>query len=424
MATVPGRAPMTAPPVPRAASARRLSSVKVGYYGLTSLNMLATSYYLNYQFFFLRDRFGFGDRENLAVSALHGLIYTVAAWQGGRFAERRGPFASLYRGFGGLGLCMLAGLGLRGSPLGLMFVLVAYTVVLLLTWPALEALATEDEPSDRVPHMVGLYNATWSGSAAVAYFTGGPLYDWLGPGAVFGVPAVLFFAELALTARLARRSRGAASPGPIEAAVASTPMKAPPQPIAPGTFLMLARVANPLSYVAAYSLFAAMPGLAVRLGLSPTRVGIFCSVWLFGRFAGFVGLWRWTGWHYRFRWLLVAYGLLSVCFVGILTASHLWQIVIAQVGFGGAAALIYYSSLFYAMDVGEARAEHGGLHEAGIGLGVCLGPAVGALGLQLAPGWPAAGAVAVGGLLGLGGVGLMLIWLAKVHRKRRKSPVA
>jgi hypothetical protein len=88
-------------------------------------------------------------------------------------------------------------------------------------------------------------------------------------------------------------------------------------------------------------------------------------------------------------------------------------LVVAQVFLGGSVGLIYYSSLFYSMDVGETKGEHGGLHEAMIGAGVCLGPAVGALSLYLAPGFPSAGAYTVTALLacGLAGlVGVRLRW--------------
>jgi hypothetical protein len=69
--------------------------------------------------------------------------------------------------------------------------------------------------------------------------------------------------------------------------------------------------------------------------------------------------------------------------------------------------LIYYSSLFYAMDVGDTKGEHGGLHEAAIGAGVCGGPLLGAVALTLAPAAPAAGALAVTGLLAIGLAGLV-----------------
>jgi predicted MFS family arabinose efflux permease len=164
-----------------------------------------------------------------------------------------------------------------------------------------------------------------------------------------------------------------------------------------------------------------MPDLAQRLGLSPTRVGLFCSVWLFSRVAAFGLLWQWTGWHYRFRWMIGAFVVVIGCFAAILLAEALWIVVLAQVFFGLAAGLIYYSSLFYAMDVGEAKGEHGGLHEAAIGIGICAGPAVGAISLELFPGWPSASAVAVSSLLAAGCVTLLVVWSrarAAVHSAR------
>jgi hypothetical protein len=65
------------------------------------------------------------------------------------------------------------------------------------------------------------------------------------------------------------------------------------------------------------------------------------------------------------------------------------------------------------MDVGQTKGEHGGLHEAMIGAGNCLGPAVGALGLYLAPGTPNAGAYAVTALLACGLAGLIALRLRR-----------
>jgi hypothetical protein len=59
------------------------------------------------------------------------------------------------------------------------------------------------------------------------------------------------------------------------------------------------------------------------------------------------------------------------------------------------------------MDVGETKGEHGGWHEAMIGAGMCVGPAVGALSLGLAPGSPNAGAYTVTALLACGVVGVV-----------------
>jgi MFS family permease len=159
-----------------------------------------------------------------------------------------------------------------------------------------------------------------------------------------------------------------------------------------------------------------MPGIAQKLDLSPTRVGLYCSIWFFARFAAFAFLWKWTGWHYRFRWLLMAFVALIISFMFLLLARELWLFALAQVFFGFSAGLIYYSSLYYSMDVGEASAEHGGLHEAAIGAGICAGPAVGAASLQFLPHQSNSGAFAVSGLLLLGLGGLLVIWRAQRAR--------
>jgi MFS family permease len=382
--------------------------LKSGYFALAGLNTVSTCYYSNYLFFFLRDRFGFGNRENLWVTALHGFIYVFAAVQCGKFAQRRGYLMSLKVGFASLAGLMVVGAFLD-STVAMLAVLAVYSVVLLFTWPALEALASERESQAGTLRMVGIYNCTWAGAAAAAYFTGGKLYDALGQVAIFGLPAAIFSGQFLLVLWLEKHHAAvlAATPEPPHESRHIPEAKAYQQPIRPEAFLKMAWLANPFAYIAINTLLAVMPGIAERLGLSPTQVGLFCSLWLFGRFGAFALLWKWPGWHYRFRWLLGAFVLLIGSFTSILLARELWIVVLAQVFFGLATGLIYYSSLFYSMDAGDAKGEHGGWHEAFIGAGICLGPAVGATALQFAPQHPDAGAWAVSGLLLCGLAGLV-----------------
>lgn len=385
--------------------------LKAGYFTLAGLNTVATSYYFNYLFFFLRDHFGFGNRGNLWVTAMSGFIYIFAAWQCGKFAAKFGRVLSLKIGFLALCAVMVASALLVNNIIAVVALVASYNVVLLLTWPALEALVSERETQSGVQEMVGIYNCTWAASAAIAYFTGGKLYDVLGAGAVFWLPAGIFFAQFLLLLWLEQRHDHvlAATPEPPRQNHHAPEKSALRQAISPQTFLKMAWLANPFAYVAINTLFAVMPGVAQKLALSPTNVGLFCSVWLFGRLAAFALLWQWRGWHYRFRYLLGAFILLIVSLATLLLAEQLWLVIAAQVFFGLATGLIYYSSLFYSMDVGEASSEHGGLHEAFIGAGIFVGPATGALALTLAPKSPDASTWAVSGLLtlGLGG----LVWL-------------
>ncbi len=388
-----------------------LRQLKAVYYSLTALNTVAQAYSLNYLFFYLRDRYGFGNRGNLFVAALHGGVYIFAAWLGGRFAQRRGYLTALAVGFGGLAVSTLIA-SIVGTPGIQVAMLVPYTIALLCTWPALEALVTDHEPAHRIPHMVGLYNLTWSLSTALAYFTGGRLYDAIGKGAVFYVPVAIFAAEcLGVSWLRARAARVVSALPPLPPEPEHRPdVHAARQRVPPAVFLQLAWIANPFAYMAMYTVLAVMPDLAQRLGLSPTRVGLFCSVWMFSRVAAFGLLWGWSGWHYRFRWMAAAFLTIIACFAAILLATSLVVIVVAQIFFGLAAGLIYYSSLFYSMDASDAKGEHGGLHEAAIGIGICAGPAIGALSLQIWPRVPRANALAVSSLLLAGFVWLIARW--------------
>jgi predicted MFS family arabinose efflux permease len=175
-------------------------------------------------------------------------------------------------------------------------------------------------------------------------------------------------------------------------------------------FLRMAWVANPFAYVAINTLIAVIPGVARRLELSTMAAGFCCSVWCFARLGAFALLWRWTAWHYRFRWLLLAYLALVGSFGAVVLAHSLATLVLAQLVFGGAVGLIYYSSLFYSMDRSETKGEHGGIHEAAIGLGNCAGPAVGAATLHLIPQHSQSGTIAVILLLLCGLGGLVRIW--------------
>src|SRR5215472_4068743 len=92
-------------------SAKKMTTrrIKNFYFALAALNTLATTWFYNYLFFYMRDRFGSGNLENLWFSALYGFVYIFSAWQCGKFAQRRGFLVSLKVGFAGLALTMVAG---------------------------------------------------------------------------------------------------------------------------------------------------------------------------------------------------------------------------------------------------------------------------------------------------------------------------
>jgi len=373
---------------------------------IEGLNSFGTVLYFTYLYFLLQKRFNFGDKSNLAVAALLGFCYALSSWQAGRLAQRWGYFNALKLGFGIMAGALLVGAQLN-SAAGQIATAVVVTFGICFTWPVLEALISENEIPDRVPHAIGIYNITWAATNASALFIGGTLLEMLGYRSIFYIPAVIIAGQIGLTLWLEKL--------PVPAADENRSVLPPdqnrPSPARARNFQQLAWLANPFAYIAINTLIAELPGIAVKFHLTPMFAGFACSLWGFVRLGAFVVLWQWPGWHYRFRWLVTSFALLVLSFAAILIAPSLWTVLAAQVFFGVAIGLIYYSSLFYSMDASDTKSEHGGIHEAAIGAGNCLGPAVGAVSLQFAAQSANAGAWAVTGLLlaGFGG----LLWLRK-----------
>ena len=397
--------------------------LKTGYFVLEGLNSFATVYYFYYLYFFMQKSFGFGNKANLALAALIGAISVIAAWWGGRFAQRCGYFTALKLGFVIMTGALAAGT-LVGSASGQVLVSAATVIGMCFTWPTLEALVSEDETRSGLQRRVGLYNVVWAATGALAYFTGGAMLDQLGFESLFYVPAAIQLSQLGLTLWLEPRAGrtilgrtaqvGEAATQELTELAGSNGSRMPGWQPCPGAkaklFLRMAWLANPFAYVSLNTLIALTPGVAKRLGLSTMLAGFCCSVWCFARLGAFIALWFWGGWHYRFRWLLAAYVMLVAAFAAMLMVPNLAVLLLAQIAFGSALGLIYYSSLFYSMDLSKTKGEHGGIHEAAIGLGNFAGPAVGAASLQFLPQYANSSALAVSGLLILGLGGLLGIW--------------
>jgi predicted MFS family arabinose efflux permease len=377
-------------------------------------NALATTYFGNYIYFLLRDRFDFGNAGNLSAAALAGFAYMLASRQGGRFAQRFGCLAALKIGFFGMAACLTFG-GCFSSLTAVLLTLVGWTTAVCFTWPALEALVSDGVGDNALQRNVGIYNVVWAAATATMYFFGGTLYEMLGSNSVFWLPAIIHAGVGLAVLRLDKNSFAALTAPSTAASPHSLEVAAFAPSASPRTFLRMAWLAIPFSYIGITTIVAGIPALAKTLGLSTAQAGLFCSIWMFARLVAFVVLWQWTGWHYRFRWLLCSFVGMTVSFSLLLLSHNLWLLVAVQVVFGVSVGLIYYASLFYSMDVGETKGEHGGFHESMIGLGNCLGPAMGALSLCLAPHFPNAGVYSIITLLTCGLVGLISIHLQQAE---------
>jgi predicted MFS family arabinose efflux permease len=382
---------------------------KITCYSIQALCSFGMSFYFYYLYFLMRHRFDFDDKHNLMLAAAIGFVYVIAAWQAGRFAQRRGHFKALKLGSGVMILALLLGSQLN-SAAGVIAASLLLNAGMCFLWPTLEALISEGEDAVGLPRAVGTYNVVWAGTNALALFGGGTLIKKFGFECLFYLPLAITLGQLALTFWLEKHARDIAETAGSAPAVAPTPDPHRPSPARMRAFVRMAWLSNPFAYIAINTLSAVLPGIAAKFQLSLMFAGFACSLWGFARLATFFALWFWPGWHYRFRWLVTSFILLIAAFAVILIAPSLPLVLAAQIIFGVAIGLIYYSSLFYSMDASETKSEHGGIHEAAIGVGNCIGPAVGAASLQWVPQYANSGAVAVSVLLLFGLGGLLAIW--------------
>lgn len=394
-------------------------NLKAGYFVLEVSNAFATVFYFNYLFFYMHSRFQFEDAGNLTLAALNGFVYMLAAWLGGRFAQRYGYLLSVQLGLVCMSLSLITCSFLTHAA-AFYPAIALWSLGLCLTWPALEALISEGETRAGLQWMVGAYNVVWAAGSALAYFTGGALLRLLGAHALFWLPLGIHVVQFAFAEWLKRQPP---KPFPLghelmlDHLAAGSPAE-PPAARNPKAFLRMAWVANPFAYMAINTVIAVMPNLAGNLNLSLAMAGVVCSLWFIARLVAFTVLWKWPGWHYRFRWLVSAYGLMITSFLLMLTVPRIWVVVPAQLVFGLCVGLLYYSSLFYSMDVGETKGEHGGIHESALGGGVFVGPAVGATTLYLYPHATSLSIGVVSFLLLIGGIAMVTI---KIHGRANRA---
>ena len=385
------------------------------------LNICGVAYYFNYLFFLTRERYAFSTAENLLLAAVNGAFYVVGAWLGGKVAQKQGYFFALRIGFSVMFVALGVGSTLD-SAAGQYAVMIGWTFGACFTWPSLEALAAEGEARTGLIRMVGIYNLTWASGAAFAYFTGGALLQHLGTQSLFYLPMAVHAAQLVVLTLLKRNA------GKMQGSESHAGSDTMGTPVPLGTaksFLKMAWLANPFAYVAMNTVIPLLPDLASVFQLSTELAGFVGSVWMFARLAAFFILWKWEGWHYRFRWLAGSFIAMIGSFAVLLLIPSLAVVVIAQIVFGLAVGLIYYSSLFYSMEVGSTKGEHGGFHEALIGVGLCVGPALGAASLKLGPRIPHVGATSVCILLAFGFVGLVLIRIrGHSYKSKASDPIS
>ncbi len=345
-----------------------------GYYAAEGLNAFAVTIVGSCIFFWTRSRYGYSDLHNLLLGALQGLLFALVPRWGGRLGDRWGYDRALRLGAAGMLVAELILLTVH-NPVAPAIAIALFTAFMSLTWPVLEAAVVLYPGRLSTPDRIGIYNLVWALPGAFAFLASGALFRWK-PDAIL-VAAIA--AQALMLAHLLRRPRAST---PAESARA--PHRGDAVPHADKLrSVRLARLANGTGYLMQCGLMATAPAVGDRLGLPAASTIWLVCVFLAARGGAFFGLWKWTGWHYRTRWLALALLAGPVSLAGIFFVPWTAGVFTALAVFGAAVGLCYYASLYYSLDLGEEKGEHSGQHESIIGLGVLLGPLTGVAGAAI-----------------------------------------
>jgi hypothetical protein len=379
-------------------------------------------------FFYTNRWFGWGLRENFTLAAVQGVVYVAGALLAHGLTARVAPRRVLAVVYGLVSLAALVAAAAPAREAVVVGAVLAYTAMMAVTWPILESLVSSDVDAHALARRVGVYNVVWAGVGALVLAVVGAVIDFWPPG-VFALTAG---AHALGSLMMFRSARGEPTNPAAPPAAASSHAHVEPEPelLRVRTLaLWLSRISMPASYALIYALSAMLPSLPAMERIPTSIATVVGSAWLASRWLAFLMLGFSPWWHTRPRALLVAaWGmLLAFAAVGWQPSSLLGRealgldlgwLVVCQVALGFALGLIYSASLYFGMVLSDGSTEHGGYHEALIGLGSILGPGAGAAAQWLRPGKMMFGLMAVTGVLAISTL-LATLASAAIGRQRR-----
>jgi MFS family permease len=346
------------------------------YYALEAASSTCWTLFLYSVFFWSRAKFGFSVTENLVLGAVHGVTYILAVKIGGKLSDRVGYDRTISTCLLLAAIVLCVGWIPQHARWSAYVVVGLYTALAGVIWPALEAAIVGARDSRwSMPWRLGIFNIIWSTMEAVGYFASGPMLAWR-PDAVLWVSGafqLLQWIGWTLAGKWTSRARSVEDVAPDSHRGENVPRERK------RALMRFHWVTNGLAYLMLMAFMALAPQMAERLKLPPMFTIWLASSVLFTRSVAFVVLLRWNGWHYHAGCSHAAMWAAPLALAAIFFSTHVLVVLPALIVFGAAIGLSYAGSLYYTIDYGEeAVGEHGGLHEAIIGIGVTLGPLVGA----------------------------------------------
>ncbi|MCA9279261.1 MAG: hypothetical protein H6815_08165 [Phycisphaeraceae bacterium] len=362
-----------------------------GVLGITALGSLSTGIVTNGVFFIANSQFDYGHGDQWKTGLL-GLVMGITYIPAAFFAHEILEYAQRFRLSARAcllivtvlmsAMCVATGLYYAGDhnqewPMFLFAGM--YNIPLGVLWPTVESYLTGGRTKAQLKRTTGKFNFTWAGTLIAGLLLIAPLIKqaptasfWIvGLSNLFVVPFVLMLPK--------HPAHGLANDDVapnMPADVVANERK----------LLVVFRFQLFASYIVASAISAVLPFVLDRLHVAKNWHTPAESIWAATRIGPFVLMGIWAGWHGKWSVPWVAAALLMGGFVlsvlspelmrlGLSETTAVIMLVAALSLLGIGIGIIYTAALNYAMEVGSAKVEAAGKHEALIGCGIAIGPA-------------------------------------------------
>lgn len=334
---------------------------------LTAVCSLGTGILWNGLAFIVKHDYGYSQRRTLVLYVFIAFVYIVAAFITGRvlimLRRHISPRTVL--------ACLLAVQTLASAGPGLAkgewMIWITASVVSItgaMIWPIVESYLAAGRHGRELRASIGWWNVVWTAAVAAALLLMAPLVEHHARFAIVGFSAVNLLGFWPLV-------RFPSRPGAHDHLDAEGNITSEYPHL-----LKAARVLLPLSYVLNAGMSPLLPFVFETMGVQAKFETPTAATWTVARVIAVAVMWRVTFWHGRWGTLLMGAVSLAGGFACVVSASHLWMIFLGLAIFGTGMGVVYYAALYYALTVGRAEVDAGGIHEALIGGGYMLGPMI------------------------------------------------
>ena len=369
-------------PVPAAPATLRDRRTLAPWYAAHAVASFSAALAGNTVWYYARYHLGTPLVRMLWMCAMGGFVYIFSSIIGGRLADRFGQRrVFLTAGLLTVPTFLIGYAAVVHQSVALLFVEVVMTnLIVTPMWPSVESVLTRSPGKMKLTTRITCYNLVWSSTCFLGSSLTGAisaLVSWKGVFilcAVGQIVALLIILLVAIPQSMIGTQH--VEDDPAEQA-RSNAIRASGKS---RTLLWMAWLSNALSFVSANTLGPFMPVLTQNAGIvSPAIATAVGSVASLTRLIGFLFASFWTGWHYKVSWMLIFFCTMVIGTAGVLLSPNATMLVCTQIFLGLTWAMLYSGSLYYSMHLSHGSGQNAGIHEAVIGAGTVIGPAMAAL---------------------------------------------